>query len=97
MSKLYDILFAVDDTVGVAKLVIAPGCGPGGRGFESHHSPQKKAPSFRLELLHFCRSPWALDSLFIGRTREECKKLFSKILNFLLTNAFLCDIILGRF
>ena len=27
--------------VGVAKLVIAPGCGPGGRGFESHHSPQK--------------------------------------------------------
>ncbi len=27
--------------VGVAKLVIAPGCGPGGRGFESHHSPHK--------------------------------------------------------
>ena len=25
--------------VGIAKLVIAPGCGPGGRGFESHYSP----------------------------------------------------------
>ena len=35
-------MFAVDDMVGVAKLVIAPGCGPGGRGFESHISPQKK-------------------------------------------------------
>ena len=28
--------------VGLAKLVIAPGCGPGGRGFESHISPQNK-------------------------------------------------------
>ncbi len=25
--------------VGVAQLVRAPGCGPGGRGFEPHHSP----------------------------------------------------------
>ncbi len=25
--------------VGVAQLVRAPGCGPGGRGFETHHSP----------------------------------------------------------
>ena len=25
--------------MGVAQLVRAPGCGPGGRGFESHHSP----------------------------------------------------------
>ncbi|SVA79727.1 uncharacterized protein METZ01_LOCUS132581, partial [marine metagenome] len=25
--------------VGVAQLVRAPGCGPGGRGFKSHHSP----------------------------------------------------------
>ena len=30
--------------VSVAKLVIAPGCGPGGRGFESHHPPQEKRP-----------------------------------------------------
>ena len=27
--------------VGVAQLVRAPGCGPGGRGFKSHHSPIK--------------------------------------------------------
>ncbi len=26
--------------VGVAQLVRAPGCGPGGRGFDSLHSPQ---------------------------------------------------------
>ena len=25
--------------VGVAQLVRAPGCGPGGHGFNSHHSP----------------------------------------------------------
>ena len=25
----------------VAQLVRAPGCGSGGRGFDSHHSPQK--------------------------------------------------------
>ena len=28
--------------VGVAQLVRAPGCGPGGRGFKSLHSPQTK-------------------------------------------------------
>ena len=27
--------------VGVAQLVRAPGCGPGGRGFKSHLSPQE--------------------------------------------------------
>jgi hypothetical protein len=27
--------------VGVAQLVVAPGCGLGGRGFKSHRSPQK--------------------------------------------------------
>ncbi len=32
----------LDLVVGVAQLVRAPGCGPGGRGFNSHHSPQKK-------------------------------------------------------
>ncbi len=26
--------------VGIAQLVRAPGCGPGGRGFKSHYSPQ---------------------------------------------------------
>ncbi len=28
--------------VGVAQFGRAPGCGPGGRGFKSHHSPHKK-------------------------------------------------------
>ena len=28
--------------VSVAQLVVAPGCGLGGRGFKSHRSPQKK-------------------------------------------------------
>ena len=28
--------------VGVAQLVRAPGCGPGGRGFKSHRSPQNE-------------------------------------------------------
>ncbi len=27
--------------VGVAQLVRAPGCGLGGRGFKTHHSPHK--------------------------------------------------------
>ena len=32
--------------VGIAQLVRAPGCGPGGHGFEPHYSPQKKALAF---------------------------------------------------
>ena len=32
--------------VGVAQLVRAPGCGPGGRGFDSHLSPHKKPITF---------------------------------------------------
>ena len=37
----YDIIYAVGrDTVGLAQLVSASGCGPEGRGFESHISPQ---------------------------------------------------------
>jgi hypothetical protein len=28
------------EMVGVAQLVRVPGCGPGGRGFEPHRSPQ---------------------------------------------------------
>ena len=29
----------INHTVGIAQLVRAPGCGPGGRGFKSHYSP----------------------------------------------------------
>ena len=44
--------------VGIAKLVIAPGCGPGGRGFESHYSPHKncrlqKQSAFLFDLRWF--------------------------------------------
>ena len=42
------------DTVGVAQLVRAPGCGPGGRGFDPHRSPQNEregiCPLFRFEM-----------------------------------------------
>ena len=36
--------------VGIAQLVRVPGCGPGGRGFKPHYSPQKLAAGavFRL-------------------------------------------------
>lgn len=39
--------------MGVAKLVIAPGCGPGGRGFESHHSPHTDKPAYLLDMRVF--------------------------------------------
>ena len=32
--------FAVYDMVAIVQLVRTPGCGPGGRGFKSHWSPQ---------------------------------------------------------
>ncbi len=36
------ILINLETMVGVAQLVRAPGCGPGGRRFKSGHSPQIK-------------------------------------------------------
>ena len=38
-------------TVGIAQLVRAPGCGPGGRGFESHYSPHSKKAQYLLGFL----------------------------------------------
>ena len=35
---------------GVAQLVRASGCGPEGRGFESHHSPHKKYIQFKYHM-----------------------------------------------
>ena len=43
--------------VGVAQLVRAPGCGPGGRGFDSHHSPQSKEPSWLNWIEHWVSTP----------------------------------------
>ena len=39
--------------VDVAQLVRASGCGPEGRGFESHHSPHKKKNFCRLAKVLF--------------------------------------------
>lgn len=44
----YNII--VPNMVGVAQLIRAPGCGPGGRGFEPHHSPHKKSKCYVLAL-----------------------------------------------
>jgi hypothetical protein len=41
-------------TVGVAQLVRAPGCGPGGRGFETHHSPHLR----RLTIEYYDLREW---------------------------------------
>ena len=38
---------------GVAQVVRAPGCGPGGRGFESHFSPQVYKAGY-LSIAGFC-------------------------------------------
>gem|GEM_PF-3175646 len=35
--------------VGVAQLVRAPGCGPGGRGFDSHHSPHFYSREYKIK------------------------------------------------
>ena len=37
----YSLLLITSNMVGIAQLVRASGCGPEGRGFESHYSPQK--------------------------------------------------------
>ena len=39
--------------VGVAQSVRAPGCGPGGRGFNSHLSPHFSPQTFRLRTFGF--------------------------------------------
>ena len=43
---LCDIITMLSNMVGVAQLVRAPGCGPGGRGFDSHRSPHEKALAY---------------------------------------------------
>ena len=37
-----DIIIMLSNMVGVAQSIRAPGCGPGGSGFDSHRSPHKK-------------------------------------------------------
>ena len=55
--------------VGVAQLVRAPGCGPGGRGFESLHSPHFlpsffSPPYMLISVFTFQYSPLFLLSTF---------------------------------
>ena len=38
---MLELASLISNMVGVAQLVRASGCGPEGRGFESHHSPHK--------------------------------------------------------
>ena len=54
---------------GLAQLVSASGCGPEGRGFESHISPQKKPI---MKVIGFFNEThlWA-------REKDECKTLNS--------------------
>ena len=53
--------------VGMAQLVRASGCGPEGRGFESHYSPQKKAlakaSAFLTKSADGGRNPPAVDEI----------------------------------
>ena len=62
--------------VGVAQLVRAPGCGPGGRGFDSHHSPHILAlqrfngPIAQLAE-HRTLNPQVEGSIPSGRTLDE--------------------------
>lgn len=50
--------------VNVAQLVVALGCGPGGRGFESHHSPHPWKRNFRPlpEIPFFIATHWIYSS-----------------------------------
>ena len=54
--------------VGVAQLVRVPGCGPGGRGFKSPHSPHTRNEESRQRRDSFFVSKFALQD-----TEEEGK------------------------
>ena len=56
--------------VGVAQLVRAPGCGPGGRGFESLHSPHFLPFFFAPPLTLMRVSSFQYSPLFILGTLE---------------------------
>ena len=71
--------------VGVAQLVRAPGCGPGGRGFKSHHSPKFSGYS----VVRLTRLLWEQEigsSNLSTPTLENAKYLSTKAL--LLSGAF---------
>jgi hypothetical protein len=61
--------------VSVAQLVVAPGCGLGGRGFKSHRSPQKyKGIAVNLWSLFFCHFFIPHTIPHIKNTQKDNKK-----------------------
>ena len=47
LAKPFESGYKGDVVVSVAQLVVAPGCGLGGRGFKSHRSPHGYSRRFR--------------------------------------------------
>ena len=68
--------------VGLAKLVIAPGCGPGGRGFESHISPQKKRKGTEKRTSHKDVRKYPMKSRLRVAKQEKCNMDDRSVLHF---------------
>ena len=67
--------------VGVAQLVRAPGCGPGGRGFKSHHSPKHYSGYSVVRLTRLLWEQEIGSSNLSTPTLEEPTFLFRKALS----------------
>ena len=57
--------------VDIAQLVSVPGCGPGGRGFESHYSPHFDITAPKTELYKF-----EFSTKSYGFERADVKKFY---------------------
>lgn len=55
--------------VGIAQLVSVPGCGPGGRGFESHYSPHTRK-SAKIDIN--CAKSQKKQSYFVAKQCNKC-------------------------
>ena len=60
--------------VSVAQLVRAPGCGPGGRGFEPHRSPHKNIPMENKFLIDLSIK-YGLDDQSLSKVVDMCYQL----------------------
>ena len=68
--------------VGVAQLVRAPGCGPGGRGFKSHHSPKHYSGYSVVRLTRLLWEQEIGSSNLSTPTRENTMNLCQEALSF---------------
>lgn len=59
--------------VGIAQLVSVPGCGPGGRGFESHYSPHTRK-SAKIDIN--CAKSQKKQSYFVAK---QCNKWYYRL------------------